>query len=208
MLDKDISLRTGNPPILTDVYCDLTPPRTYLDHYAYLASLNELSQSSCIEYENLPIHFLGDPRLSRLKEKACQQLFSAQAAKETDNQLLLHIRQLDDEIESWRLSIPANFRPVLVVPQHLPSYPLEVVAPCLIRQMCLQLEYHHIMTIVHTTVRKCTADTSDGIRDLHDVVHSSFDLSLEASRSTMWCLKVLMRNFGPDAWRYGLLVPR
>ena len=57
------------------------------------------------------------------------------------------------------------------------------------------------MTVIHTTVRKCTAEASDGIQDLHDVVHSSFDISLMASRSTFWCLRFLIDTIAEQAFR-------
>ena len=201
MLDKDISLRTGNPPILTDVYCGLAPPDPDSIDCDFWGDLNEIRGTDDEQYQNLSPHFLGDPCLSHLKEKACQQLFSVQATNDNDNQLLLHIRELDLEIEHWRLSIPEEFRPALVVPQSTPSHPPDVAFPTWIRQMSLQLEYHHLMTVVHTMVRKCRTYACYGMGDLHDVVHSSFDLSLEASRSTIWCLKVLISTIKEEALR-------
>ncbi|CAG7947779.1 unnamed protein product [Penicillium salamii] len=201
MLDKDISLRTGNPPLLTDSYCDLTFPENYLEYDSYLPGRRGSVQSSDQISGHLIPHFPGDLKLSLLKEKVCRHLFSAQALKNDNNQLLLNIRQLDDEIESWRLSIPLHFRPALFVSQ---SSPLNTMGECSLhfnRLISLQLEYHHLMTIIHTTVRKCIPGVGDGYRDLHHVVHSSFDLSLEASRSTIWCIKVLCTKDTADRSR-------
>ncbi|KAJ5553258.1 hypothetical protein N7494_002636 [Penicillium frequentans] len=201
MLDKDISLRTGNPPLLIDDYCDLDPLDTSTDYFNYLPSLSKFPSTE-EKYENIIPFLLADPHLSRLKEKVYLQLYSARAMKDNDNQLLLHIRELDDQIECWRSSIPINFRPALSVSQTTPPNPSEQCIPYIIRCMSLQLDYHHLVTIIHTTVRKCTVDSSDGVRDLHDVVHSSFDLSLEASRSTFWCLRVLIEIIAEDAFRF------
>lgn len=191
MLDKDLSLHTGNPPLLIDAFCDTSPPENYKDHYEYLPGTQEPRQTGNQTFEHCTPHFPGDPHLSHLKEKVYLQLFSAKALKNSNNQLLLHIRQLDDEIERWRLSIPINFRPALFVSQSSSLNTIDETTPHFIRLISLQLEYHHLMTIIHTTVRKCTPDAGDGYQDLHDVVHSSFDLSLEASRSTLWCIRVL-----------------
>lgn len=201
MLDKDISFRTGNPPLLTEGYCDLTASDNFLHYYTYLPALGEFFEVDDETYVHLTPHLPGDTRLSYLKEKACRQLFSAQALKYNDNQLLLHIRKLDDEIECWRLSIPNSFRPALFVSQNTsPNLPDEGV-PHIIRRMSLQLEYHHLMTVIHTTVRKCTPETADGIEDLHAVVHSSFDLALVASRSTLSCLRFLVETIAEQAFR-------
>jgi hypothetical protein len=201
MFDKDISLRTGNPPLLTEGYCDLTAPVDLLHYYTYLPALDGFFEVTDKAYEHLVPHLPGDTRLSYLKEKVCRQLFSAQALKYNDDQLLLHIRKLDDEIECWRLSIPNGFRPALFVSQNTFSNSPEERIPHIIRRMSLQLEYHHLMTVVHTTVRKCTPDAADGIEDLHAVVHSSFDLSLVASRSTLSCLKALVSTTAEQALR-------
>lgn len=202
MLDKDISLCTGNPPLLTDIYCDLDLPDNYFDHYTYLPGLDTSFAGDNEEHKYLTPHLLGDPRLSHLKEKVCRQLLSARASKDNDNQLLLNIRQLDDEIEHWRLSIPANFRPALSVSENTSPNASDEGIPYIIHRMSLQLDYHYLMTVIHTTVRKCTVEASDEIPDLHSVVHSSFDLSLMASRSTLWCLRILVSTVGGDAFRY------
>lgn len=201
MLDKDISLRTGNPPLLTDIYCDLTPPDNYLNYYTYLPNLDaSFDVNDNTNWCPTP-HLPGDLRLSRLKEKVYRLLFSAQALRDNDNQLLLNIRQLDDEIERWRLSVPVNFRPALFVSQNTSPNISNESTPHTIRHMSLQLDYHHLMTVIHTTVRKCTAEAGDGIQDLHGVVHSSFDLSLVASRSTLWYLKFLVTTIAEEAFR-------
>ncbi|KAJ6109459.1 hypothetical protein N7486_001694 [Penicillium sp. IBT 16267x] len=201
MLDKDISLRTGNPPLLIDDYCDLDPLDASTCYLNYLPNLAIFSTTE-ERYENITPSLPADPHLSHLKEAVFLQLYSARAMKETDNQILLHIRELDDQIECWRSSIPLNFRPTLSVSQTTPPKPSEEGVPYLIRCMSLQLDYHHLMTIVHSTVRKCTVELSDGVRDLHGVVHSSFDISLEASRSTFWCLRVLIDLIAEDAFRF------
>ncbi|CAG7951517.1 unnamed protein product [Penicillium olsonii] len=205
VLDKEISLRTGNPPLLTDTYCDISLPDSYMEYETYPPERQELTDSHGEPSGRITPHLPADPRLSLLKEKVCRRLFSAQALKNDNNQLLLNIRQLDEEIESWRLSIPLPFRPALFVSQSSPLSALGECSPHFNRLISLQLDYHHLMTVIHTTVRKCIPDAGDGDQDLHHVVHSSFDLSLEASRSTIWCIKVLCTNVTPERSR--LIVP-
>ncbi|KAJ5083331.1 hypothetical protein N7456_012758 [Penicillium angulare] len=205
MLDKDISLRTGNPPLLIDEYCDLTPPNNHLDSYTYVSTQDRLFENDDDRSGNSTLgstaHLPGDIYLCHLKEKVYRLLLSARALKDNDNQLVLNIRQLDNEVEHWRLSIPINFRPALFVSQNSASNISDEDIPHTIRRIALQLEYHHLMTVIHTTVRRCTAEASDGTRDLHDVVHSSFDISLMASRSTLWCLRYLIGTIADQAFR-------
>lgn len=200
MLDKDISLRTGSPPLLIETYCDLTIPASIQ------CSTNFPTRNGSPEPTNsvsgpLASSFPGDTHLSQIKEEVCRQLFSAHALTDNDDQLLFHIRQLDDEIERWRISIPSDVRPALFVSQNSFTDPAEGNLPLVLRRMSLQLEYHHLVTIIHTAVRRCTPADANEPEDLHAVVHSSFDLSLEASRSTLSCLKFLLGIIAEQSFR-------
>ncbi|KAK2016078.1 fungal-specific transcription factor domain-containing protein [Colletotrichum eremochloae] len=201
--DKDLSLRTGRPPLLSDVYCDLTLADDYPSSYAYLRGLDGYLDPSGMRMANLAPHFWGDARLGFLKEKIYRLLYSVHAMSDKDNRLLVHIRQLDDEIECWRLSIPVDFRPALSVsPETLIATP-DTRTPHRTRYFHLLLEYWYLMIFVHTTVRRYDAHTviGDGSHDLHSVIHSSYDLSLEAGRSTLRCLRVFMKTLSDeDLW--------
>ncbi|KAJ5151907.1 hypothetical protein N7492_010202 [Penicillium capsulatum] len=198
MLDKDISLRTGSPPILTDVYCNLTPPDPALAHFAPFTYHNPSRHIPPRVPPSIP-YFASSPCLGPLKEKVYRQLFSAHALKEDDNQLLICIRHLDEEIERWKQTIPFDIRPALSISQTKPRNIPKLLQSKVDERMSIQLEYNHLMILIHTMVRKCTSDAPDGTRDLHDVVHSSFDLSLEAGRSTLWCLRLLVDQIDKNA---------
>ncbi|KAF4815655.1 putative transcriptional regulatory protein [Colletotrichum siamense] len=194
--DKDLALRTGRPPLLSADFCDVSIPKDYNQHYAYLRSFDEpVNRPISVGGGPIP-HFSGDLVLSQTKEKVYRRLYSPAVSEAKDTTLLLHIRELDEEIERWRLSIPLDLRPALSVsPQTLltisQTNPRQIT-----RCFALQLEYLHLMTFVHTTVRKYDADDSqsDGPLDLHSVIHSSYDLSLEAGRSTLRCLSLFLSN--------------
>jgi hypothetical protein len=145
-----------------------------------------------ITYDKFPFHIPGDPSLCCLKEKIYRLLFSPHAFKISDGDLVLRIRQLDADLESWRLSIPPELRPTLSIFPNRSVLTTEAYIPWDIRGVYLQLEYHHLVTAIHTTVRRCGADSPESRDlpdDLHSVIHSSCDLSLEASRSMLTFLK-------------------
>ncbi|KAJ5735133.1 uncharacterized protein N7483_000258 [Penicillium malachiteum] len=198
MLDKDIALRTGNPPYLTDASCDLDPVDFSALYSKYPVESSDYPSTGEVIFGG-DIQFLPeDPYLSRLKETVFLQLFSAGAMNQSDGQILAHIRELDDDIERWRLSIPPNFRPNLSIPPNeLPDIKIPELTS-FTRRMSLRLNYHHLVTVIHTTVRRCSVEFSE---ELHHVVHSSFDLALEASRSTIWCLSTLIKNIAEEAFR-------
>lgn len=127
-------------------------------------------------------------------------LYAPEAFRITDSQLLLRIRQLDDELERWRTSIPLEFRPKLSI---TPSAALiaETDAARILRYSRLQLEYHYLLTVIHTTVRRCGSSYAEHVKmpeDLHVVVHSSVDLSLEASRSTLIFLRASLTSLASE----------
>lgn len=194
--DKDTSLRTGQPPLLTEAYCDLSLP----DEYPRCYDLREATERSDVAHAT--VYYVGDPLLSHIKEKTSRLLYSSRAIRERDSKLLGSIRLLDEEIERWRLSIPPDFRPALsIFPQSLSIRP-GMSGPQHRHYLHLQLEYHYIITFVHTTVRRYDANTAagSGAHDLHSVIHSSYDLSLEAGRSTLRCLKIFLEAINTQAF--------
>ncbi|KAH8672243.1 hypothetical protein BGZ61DRAFT_508882 [Ilyonectria robusta] len=164
-VDKDASLRTGIPPLLTCDYCEV-------------GDAGECSSQTSWYNQSRDID------LARIKESAGRQLCSPRAFKYTEGELLSHVRQLDDELEEWRLSIEPPYRPRLSVPPDSSLLvPSSMRTEDRMRIINLQLDYLFTMIYIHTTVRKCGDFERNLPDDLHSVVHSSADLSLEASRS-------------------------
>lgn len=126
--------------------------------------------------------------LLSLKERVCRLLYSSRGIRCTNGELLLNIRQLDAQLESWRVSLPRNIRPSLSIPRGYRPITHDTSDEQDMLRVNLQLEYHYLMIVIHATVRRCRAgnNESGGMpEDLHSVLHSSTDLSLEASRSTL-----------------------
>ena len=157
--DKDVSLRTESPPLLTSEFCDVTGPGECPN------------QTRNIE-------------LAKVRENAVRLLCSPRAFKYTEGELLSYVRQLDDELEEWRLSVGPRYRPRLSIP----SGSSVGASPALEAEerthiIKLQLDYLSTMINIHTLVRKCGDYEISLPDDLHSVVESSADLSIEASRS-------------------------
>ncbi|KAH6629888.1 hypothetical protein B0J18DRAFT_442931 [Chaetomium sp. MPI-SDFR-AT-0129] len=110
--DKEISLRTGQPPSINDDDCDLTLPQAYID-FKYVDDMPEF-EHLLLDDTAVPL-LPGDIRLDMIKSKTYTMLYSARAMRKTDAELLRDIRQLDDELEAWRLSVPPGFRPSLTM---------------------------------------------------------------------------------------------
>ncbi|KAK3402639.1 hypothetical protein B0T20DRAFT_388339 [Sordaria brevicollis] len=134
-VDTDISLRTGQPPSIDDDHCDLSLPPGYLEiQYLDRREIEALKQRHS-QLNSYPFHsssvtapnngytdnvdeswtpvLPGDLRLTLIKSKTGKLLYSASALRKSDAELLRDIRELDDELERWRLSMPERYRPTL-----------------------------------------------------------------------------------------------
>lgn len=172
-LDKDVALRTGQPPTIADENCDLTLPPGYLDR-AFIDPEADLDQG--IE----PI-FPFDLRLSIIKSRAHSSLYSVSALQKSDADLLKAIRELDDELEDWRLSVPPQWRPTM-------SFSPEASDPNIsMHSVFLRLNYYLCMTIIHQASSRCKAWMQGS--GMMDGVSSSLALSVQASRSTLCYLE-------------------
>ncbi|KAF5688007.1 hypothetical protein FDENT_5061 [Fusarium denticulatum] len=145
-----------------------------------------------------------DTNLARIKENASNILCSPRAFKYTEGELLAHVRQLDDELEEWRLSISASYRPRLSISSDLVfGLPASLNKRDRMKERTyfinLQLDYLFTIINIHTLVRKCGDFEENLPDDLHSVVESSADLSIEASRSIFRILDQIVELWEEDA---------
>lgn len=175
ILDKELSFRIRQPPALSDEYCDLHISDDYF---------NELSRSlaPCMPGEEILLCeiFPGDLKLSQVKSRAYKSLYSASAFRKTDAELLMTIRQLDDDLERWRMETPKRMRPSLSFSE---DTPLEW-ENLNMRALIIRLEYHHCVTVIHQATSRFV---ERGIRPGGTVkgISSSNAISIEASRSIL-----------------------
>ncbi|KAK3387975.1 hypothetical protein B0H63DRAFT_167718 [Podospora didyma] len=196
-LDKDISLRTGQPPSIDDDHCDLTLPAGYLDVQYLDKAL--YSDQALLDETAVPI-LPGDLRLSLIKSKTCKLLYSARALRKSDAELLRDIRELDDELERWRLSVPRKHRPALSICEGTKVEFNSEISDS-VRTIVINFEYHYLVASIHRATGRCRAwakgETGDGERE---GVSSSLALSVEASRSTLIYLRSSISELRGEAF--------
>lgn len=200
--DKDLTLHTGNPPLLIDEFCDLSLTQDCPSNHIDLPGLAASCDTNQTDHTYTMSPFPRDVRLGQIKERVCRLLYSPQAFKDFDSQVLLNIRHLDDQIENWRLSIHSPQRPALISSSFLTSLGSKAND---MRYIYLQLEYLYLMVVVHMTVRRfrvSSTDISDIAEDRHRLIHSSVDISLEASRSILGCVKFMINALSEEAFWY------
>lgn len=176
LFDKDIALRSGQPPIMSDEFCDLTLPKDYLKN----RFANDLSIPQNIRKPFLP----NDLRLSILKSKAVRALYSVGSLRKSDAELLHTIRELDEELENWRTSIPAEYAPSLSIRKDI-KLAKDISQLTSMLHIELHLDYHYLLNIIHCASGRCVADWNEDGQEMIFGLESSLDISVEASRSTL-----------------------
>ncbi|CVK87686.1 uncharacterized protein FMAN_05412 [Fusarium mangiferae] len=206
ILDKDIALRYGRPPSLTREYYDLTLP----DDWARVYHAPAGTTQGGMFFQDDSVCFSQDLCLAQIKERICQFLCSLDNSKLSDGLILSQVRQLDVDLERWRSSIPTDYRPKWSLSSEQPLVHPQMSFAQRVRCCHLQLEYNYLTTVIHTTVRRCGAvyAVEDNLpEDLHNVYHSSSDISLDASRTTLQIFKLHIDILQEDMFAHIAIYP-
>lgn len=156
---QEYCMRTGVPPNFDSALCDLTLPK-----FSREVS-NEATSGTCS-----PL-FISFIELSKVESQIYRRLYSVPAQNQTDTELLRAIRDLDELLEEWKLSLPVHMRPSLTHrPTDVEDQPSSI----------LQLKYHYCLTMIHQASGRCISWTQN-TRGLG----SSLAISTEASRSLL-----------------------
>ncbi|ETS79026.1 hypothetical protein PFICI_08879 [Pestalotiopsis fici W106-1] len=177
LLDKEIALRTDLPPSIDDDLCNLElPPDTNSHPRERLATETNKTPS-------LNLHL----SLVIIKSKALKYLSPDISPQKNNAELIKCIRELDQELETWRLSITERYRPSL---SRSASHDLDVEDPIL-RMECIMvnLEYRHLVSYIHQATQRCPRKSSGTYYQPTDAetlaIASSQSLAVEAGRSTL-----------------------
>ncbi|CAK96324.1 hypothetical protein M747DRAFT_311751 [Aspergillus niger ATCC 13496] len=177
--DKDICIRTGQPPSLNDTHCDLSLP----DDYVQLQNINLQHDMPPVNDNTIPL-YPWDLRLSMLKSRIYEGLYSAVSLYQSASQLLSSIRALDETLEQWRVSLPSDFRPTLYF-----SDDTHISANVNTQAVMLRLAYYHCVTSIHQAANRYRNSALDPAGTWLSGITSSINLSITASRSTLSYLK-------------------
>lgn len=173
--DKDICIRTGQPPCINDTHCDLTLPSDYV----LLHGTNVQHDMPTINNHTTPLS-PWDLRLSMLKARVYQDLYSADSLNQPVSEMLSSIRALDETLEEWRLSLPSEFRPTLGFYRETP-----VSANVNTQAVMLRLAYYHCVTTIHQASSRRQTSEIDLAGPRISGIASSISLCNTTSRATL-----------------------
>ncbi|KAF7587377.1 hypothetical protein BBP40_007343 [Aspergillus hancockii] len=197
IIDKEMCLRTGRPSSLNDSECDLTLPGGYVQQ-----AFRSPGSSATLGLDPSSTVFPTEIRLSIIKSRTYAALYSAHALRKTDTELLRAIRELDDDLEHWRVSLPADIRPTVSFSQQ------EISSNRLTRMtaIILRLEYHYCMATLHQASSRCRA-WAENLSGAMEGVSSSLELSVQASRSSLLYLHAARHVLEKECFWYIIFYP-
>lgn len=171
-IDKEMSLRRCQPPIINDADCDLDLPATYVsvtsDHQFFHSplSLQELLYPT-------------DLRLAVLKSKIYRLLYSPSSLTQSEGARLQVIRQLDEELSDLKSQFPAVCQPDMYANGDVPDSLLHDLS---LRGVNTHLEYYHCLSKIHGA---CISGSCGSVMRNLSPPSSSMELCYQASRSTL-----------------------
>ncbi|KAF2450022.1 hypothetical protein P171DRAFT_204066 [Karstenula rhodostoma CBS 690.94] len=193
MLDRDICLRSGRPPIQDDDDMNVELP----------------SEDPPDNIGNIPLaDGKGKMNLFRLmctfsiiQSHVYKRLYSVKATKQTDGELLNTIGELDKELETWKDEIPLEYRP-----EH------DIKAshtPLILHVASLHLGYYNCLTTIHrmsvhhgywTSRLSNFAIQGLNARPLNPRVFMSAQLCVQAARASIHLLKYIPKGDQSCVW--------
>ncbi|KAG4432131.1 hypothetical protein IFR05_012386 [Cadophora sp. M221] len=203
IIDKDLCVRMGRPPCFHDSECDLTLPVEQDQNQETSDESMSPDPLKTHEHAQSNIIFLSEIRLSILKSRIQSSLYSILALRKTDTELLRSVRELDAELEQWRVSLPAVIRPTVSFSPDPFSFSCH---PPGLGAVIIRLEYHHCMGTIHQASSRCQAWV-DRPNMAMDGVSSSLELSVRASRSLLHYLLAAHHVLSQEFFRYITFYP-
>jgi hypothetical protein len=193
LLDKDMALRSGRPPCISDddIGVEL-PDEDPADGVGNMLCKNGRDKCNMFRLVTL---------FAVIQSKVYMQLYSAKASKQSDGELLNTIGDLDRELEAWKELVPFEFRPESEISMDDGRLVLHLVMMHFAYYNCLTTI--HRMSIHHGYWSSRLANYAiSGLnaRPLNPRVFSSATLCVSAARSSIHLLKYISKYDYPCIW--------
>ncbi|GFF44556.1 hypothetical protein IFM58399_07320 [Aspergillus lentulus] len=191
-VDKEMSLRKCQPPMINDTDCDLTLPERYV------AQSSE-HQFFTSELSSKELLYPSDLRLAMLKSRVYHLLYSEQSLSHSRARRLQLIRELDQELNDLKSQFPSACKPDAVVSGNVPDYFIHDLS---LRGVNVHLEYYHCLSKIHGA----SAIGTPVLQSLSPP-STSIELCYQAARSTLIYLRRIRHLIFPETfWIYAQIL--
>ncbi|KAG5989641.1 hypothetical protein E4U52_005393 [Claviceps spartinae] len=193
MLDKDLCLRSGRPAAQDDDDMNVELPEA--DPADNIGNIPLADGKGKMNLFRVMCEF------TVIESRVYKKLYSTQATKQSDGDLLNTISELDQQLEDWKDSIPVDFRP-----EH------EIKAshtPLILHVVMLHFTYYNCLTTIHrmsihhglwTSRLSNYAIQGLNSRPLNPRVFSSAQLCTAAARASIALLKYVPQGDFACVW--------
>ncbi|XEU96950.1 hypothetical protein FSHL1_002235 [Fusarium sambucinum] len=193
MLDKDLCLRAGRPPAQDDDDMNVELPDA--DPADNIGNIPLADGKGKMNLFRVMCEF------ATIESEVYKRLYSVQATKQSDGELLNTIGELDQKLEEWKDSIPIDYRP-----EH------DINAshtPLILHVVMLHLTYYNCLTTIHrmsvhhgywTSRLANYAIQGLNARPLNPRVFSSAALCTAAARASVSLLKYVPQGDFACVW--------
>lgn len=198
-VDKEMSLRKCQAPLINDADCDLELPAAYIA----TSSIQQL----CVDGQSTrQILFPSDLRLVLFKSRVYHSLYSRPSLQVSGATRLRIIRELDDRLHELKSQFPAAYHPENFLHADMSNTNSRSLS---LRDITIHLEYYHCLTKIHGASLVC-----DDVTKISSPPYSSLELCYQAARSTLlylrrmpqiirketfWCVSALSMSSSPVA---------
>ena len=192
LIDKDISLRSGRPPMQDDNDWNVDLPSEEPD--------DGVGVVPTVDGDKVNL-FRKIAEFSVISGKVYARLYSVQASKQSDGELLNTIGELDSELEDWKDSIPLQFRP-----EHEPNTGDQSLT---LQLVTLHFAYYNCLATIHrrsihhgywTNRLSEYAFQGLNIQSLNPRVYSSALLCVQAARASINLIKYIPQGDYACVW--------
>ncbi|GBF66751.1 fusaridione A cluster transcription factor [Trichophyton mentagrophytes] len=193
ILDKDICLRSGRPPVQDDDDMNVELPSE--DPPDNIGNVPLSDNKGKINLFRLMCIF------ATIESRVYRQLYSTKASRQSDGELLNTIGELDHELEEWKNSIPIDFRP---------EHEIKTThRPLILPIVVLHFAYYNCLTTIHrmsvhhgywTSRLSNYAIQGLNARPLNPRVFSSAILCVSAARASINLIKYIPQGDFACVW--------
>ncbi|KAF7554737.1 hypothetical protein G7046_g6738 [Stylonectria norvegica] len=193
MLDKDLCLRSGRPPAQDDYDMNVELPDA--EPFDNIGNIPLADGKGKMNLFRVMCEF------ATIESEVYKRLYSVQATKQSDGELLNTIGELDQRLEDWKDRIPIDFRP-----EH------EIKAshtPLILHVVMLHFTYYNCLTTIHrmsvhhgywTSRLSNYAIQGMNARPLNPRIYSSAALCTAAARASISLLKYIPQGDFSCVW--------
>ncbi|RAO65433.1 uncharacterized protein BHQ10_001445 [Talaromyces amestolkiae] len=193
LLDKDICLRSGRPPVQDDDDMNVElPSEIPPDNVGLIPLVTGEGQFNI---------FRVMCRFAIIQSRVYKRLYSTKAAKQSDGEILNTIGELDKELEEWKDSIPLDYRPENEIKT--------THTPLILHVMILHFAYYNCLTTIHrmavhhgywTSRLSNYAIQGLNARPLNPRVFSSANICVSAARASINLIKYIPQGDFACVW--------